>query len=308
MFWQNNFIKPKTMEKIKPLLRKITFVLIFLIGFFIVGDFIKFETNAHEGNIMDNAFSKIVTENIELKKGYVKLEERLELIEKQLDSLNTHNNTLYAEISGVNYDTVDFHKFRNDSANSVFTIYDTIFNNLDRRSLHAAEMLALQLEKLQQTSQWFQNNKNVINYYPTISPIKTIDFICVSSPYGWRSDPITGRNAFHEGLDISANPGTEVYATASGRVVKILYSKYGYGNRLLIRHNYGFETLYAHLGIITVKKGQWVNKGQKIGTVGNTGKSTGPHLHYEIHKNNQPRDPMGYFYTHLTGELLAMSK
>ena len=129
----------------------------------------------------------------------------------------------------------------------------------------------------------------------------------MSSPYGWREHPTEKQVLFHEGIDISANVGSQVFSTAQGRVVKIMYSKYGYGNRILIKHAYGFETLYAHLGVIHVKKGQWVNKNQLIGSVGNTGRSTGPHLHYEIHKNGEPRDPLGYFYTHITDELLAMN-
>jgi murein DD-endopeptidase MepM/ murein hydrolase activator NlpD len=85
-----------------------------------------------------------------------------------------------------------------------------------------------------------------------------------------------------------------------------MYSKYGYGNRVVIKHAYGFETLYAHLDVINVKRGQWVRKNQLIGTVGNTGKSTGAHLHYEIHKNGETRDPLGYFYTSIAEEYLAM--
>jgi len=167
-------------------------------------------------------------------------------------------------------------------------------------------MLATQLIKLQETSQLFKNNKNAILYYPTISPIKTKDFICLSSPYGMRDHPTEKKVLFHEGVDISANVGSPIYSTAQGTVVKVTYSKYGYGNKVVIKHAYGLETLYAHLGDINVKKGQWVKKNQLIGTVGNTGRSTGPHLHYEIHKYNEPRDPLGYFYTHITDELLAM--
>jgi len=97
-------------------------------------------------------------------------------------------------------------------------------------------------------------------------------------------------------VDIAAKKGSPVYATAQGRVSEISYSKYGYGNKIVIRHEYGFETLYAHLSVINVRKGQWIKKNQFIGRVGNTGTSTGNHLHYEIKKYNEPRDPLGYFY------------
>jgi len=153
-------------------------------------------------------------------------------------------------------------------------------------------------------SEEFQNNDNIL-YYPTISPIHTRDFICLSSPYGWRKHPIEKKMLFHEGVDIAANIGSKVYSTAQGRVVKILYSKYGYGNRIVIKHAYGFETLYAHLDVIYVKINQKIKKNQLIGTVGSTGKSTGPHLHYEIRRYNELHNPLKYFYTIISEELLA---
>ena len=181
------------------------------------------------------------------------------------------------------------------------TKFEDYVNSCEKKNLHP------ELNKLQETSHLFKDNKNAILYYPTIAPVKTQDFIYVSSPYGMREHPTLKKELFHEGIDISAYVGSKVYSTAQGRVVKIMYSKYGYGNRILIKHAYGFETLYAHLGQIKVKKGQWVRKNQLIGTVGNTGRSTGSHLHYEIRKNGEPRDPLGYFYTHITDELLAMN-
>ena len=180
-----------------------------------------------------------------------------------------------------------------------------IFKNIDDRTLYAEKLLSTQLNKLQKTSKLFKKNRNAIYYYPTISPIRTADFITISSPFGWRAHPIKKKMLFHEGVDISANVGSPVYSTAKGKVVKILYSKYGYGNRILIKHAYGFETLYAHLNKIYVKRGQWVKKNQLIGTVGNTGLSTAPHLHYEVRKNGVPRDPLGYFFTDITEKLLA---
>jgi murein DD-endopeptidase MepM/ murein hydrolase activator NlpD len=243
-----------------------------------------------------------------LREKYDEIKFRLAEMETQIQEINEYNNTIYSQILGVDFDTTGFHKYKNDSAQLVFSEYKTIFDVVDERSLYAAEMLALQLEKVKKTSNLFKKNKNAIYYYPNISPIKTKDFIYLSSPYGWRKHPVSGEYLFHEGVDISAYVGTPVYSTAQGRVEKIMYSKYGYGNRILIKHAYGFETLYAHLGTILVKRGQWIRKNQLIGTVGNTGTSTGPHLHYEIRKNNEPRDPLGYFYTHVTGELLAMNK
>lgn len=295
------------MKKNQTTVRKFILVAVFVALYFLVGgNLFNTTTSASTGNVISNINGRLMQENDELKKNYAVLEQRLLEMERTVKQIYEEDNQLYAAILGVDFDTLDYHKFRNDSATFVFTKYDSMFSKLNQRSLYASEMLALELKKLEETSTSFKNNKYRMLYYPTISPVKTQDFIYVSSPYGIRQDPISKNPSFHEGLDIAAYVGVPVHVTASGTVVKIMYSKYGYGNRILIKHKYGFETLYAHLDVIKVKEGQWVNKNQVIGTIGNTGKSTGPHLHYEIHKNGQPRDPMGYFYTHLSNELLAM--
>ena len=125
---------------------------------------------------------------------------------------------------------------------------------------------------------------------PTLYPI---DFPYESSSYGWRMDPFLGKRAFHEGIDFSADEGEPIFATAGGIVVRA--KKWGrYGNLITINHGGGLETRYAHLSKILVKKGQIVNKQDLIGLVGNTGRSTGPHLHYEIRLNDHSLDPKQY--------------
>jgi len=250
---------------------------------------------------------ELLNENLELKEEYSELANKLTEMEGLAKEIQEYDNVIYSQILGVDFDTTGFENYRNEDIDFVLKENDNIFAEVDERAWYAAEMLATQLTKLQETSHLFRDNKNAILYYPTIAPVKTQDFIYVSSPYGMREHPTLKKELFHEGIDISAYVGAEVHSTAQGRVEKIMYSKYGYGNRILIKHAYGFETLYAHLGTIKVKKGQWVRKNQLIGTVGNTGRSTGSHLHYEIRKNGEPRDPLGYFYTHMTDELLAMN-
>jgi len=293
------------MKRTKSVIAKVAFIILLMCAIFGVIGGMSAPMNASSNGIGIN--SRLQTENMELKSEMEKMEKKIIEMEAMAMEIRDYNNILYSQMLGVDYDTTDFYRYRNDSAEHVFECYDSMFIEIDDRALYASEMLALELERLQETSPRFKDNKKAILYYPTLSPVKTKDFIYVSSPYGWRQHPIEKKMLFHEGIDISANIGSEVYATAQGRVVAIMYSKYGYGNRVVIKHAYGFETLYAHLGgDIKVKKGQWVNKNQLIATVGNTGRSTGPHLHYEIHKNGEPRDPLGYFYTDITDELLAM--
>ena len=125
---------------------------------------------------------------------------------------------------------------------------------------------------------------------PTLYPV---NLPYQSSSYGWRMDPFLGKRAFHEGVDFSADEGEPIFATAGGIVVKA--KKWGrYGNLITINHGGGLETRYAHLSKILVKKGQIVKKQDLIGLVGNTGRSTGPHLHYEIRLNDHSLDPKQY--------------
>lgn len=112
----------------------------------------------------------------------------------------------------------------------------------------------------------------------------------LTSYFGMRKSPYTGRPKFHEGLDIAANTGTPIHATADGVVARVETSP-GYGKTVIIDHGYGYRTLYAHNSKNLVKRGQKIARGDKIAEVGNTGRSTGPHLHYEIQLNGVPIDP-----------------
>ena len=114
-----------------------------------------------------------------------------------------------------------------------------------------------------------------------------------SSSYGWRIDPFNGNKAFHEGLDFTANTGTPIRAAADG-IVTLAEASGGYGNLVKIDHGSGLETRYGHASKILVKAGERVVKGQEIAEVGNTGRSTGAHLHYEIRLNGNALDPRQY--------------
>lgn len=115
----------------------------------------------------------------------------------------------------------------------------------------------------------------------------------ISSSYGYRIHPITGKRTFHSGVDIAASYGNGVYAYSSGKVVEARYNG-SYGNNIVIDHGNGLKTRYAHLSKISVKVGQRVETGQRIGLVGSSGASTGPHLHFEVIKNGQTKNPLNY--------------
>jgi murein DD-endopeptidase MepM/ murein hydrolase activator NlpD len=149
----------------------------------------------------------------------------------------------------------------------------------------------------------------ILDLYPNISPIKTYDSIRISSKFGWRLNPYNKKTQFHTGVDINMVVGTKIHSTMSGEIEKIEYSKYGYGNYIIIKNSLGFETLYAHLNRISVKKGQQVDKGQLIATLGVSGNATGPNLHYEVHQGGDLKNPLVYFYIDTTNtDLIAKNE
>jgi murein DD-endopeptidase MepM/ murein hydrolase activator NlpD len=133
-------------------------------------------------------------------------------------------------------------------------------------------------------------NQNI----PNISPIKPSELLKKSSGFGMRAHPITKAMKMHNGVDFVAHVGTSVMATADGKIVKIEHKDSGYGNNIIIKHSNGFKTRYAQLQDIKVEIGQKVNQRDLIGTVGSSGTSTGPHLHYEIEFNGNKVDPEYY--------------
>ncbi len=157
-----------------------------------------------------------------------------------------------------------------------------------------------------------RNKEKMLASIPAIQPIRNIQLKRISSYFGYRIDPIYKVKKFHEGIDFSAPKGTPVHVTGDGRVIQVTRSKRGYGNEIKVDHGYGYVTLYAHLSAFKVRKGQKVKRGQVIGLVGNTGKSTAPHLHYEVRKNNHPINPIYYFFNDLTpdeySKMLELSK
>ena len=145
-----------------------------------------------------------------------------------------------------------------------------------------------------------RNKEAMLACIPAIFPLKGTDIKYISSYFGYRPDPIYKITKFHSGMDFSAALGTEAYATGDGTVVEVENGHWGYGNMVTIDHGFGYKTRYAHLQKFAVKKGQKVKRGQLIGYIGNTGKTTGVHLHYEVLKNNQAIDPINFFYNDLT--------
>lgn len=137
---------------------------------------------------------------------------------------------------------------------------------------------------------------------PAIQPVSNEDLTRIASGFGFRIDPIYKTKKMHTGLDFTADTGTPVYATGNGTVVECEVKRWGYGQSVIIDHGFGYRTRYAHLSEFKCKPGDKIVRGQVIGLVGSTGKSTAPHLHYEVEKNGQKINPIHFFHSDISPE------
>jgi hypothetical protein len=137
---------------------------------------------------------------------------------------------------------------------------------------------------------------------PSINPISPADPYWLTSTYGFRKDPFTGRRTAHRGIDLAGPVGLDIHCTGAGEVILAEMNRHGYGKEVVVDHGFGYTSRYAHLHDIHVKEGQKVKRGEVIGTLGSTGRSTGPHLHYEIRKEDRAVNPFYFFYENLTSD------
>lgn len=147
-----------------------------------------------------------------------------------------------------------------------------------------------------------KNKQKMLASIPAIQPVSNKDLSRIASGFGYRIDPIYKTVKFHAGLDFTAPSGTPIYATGDGVVEEASLSDVGYGNHVVVRHGYGYKTLYGHMLRTKVKNGQTIKRGDVLGWVGSTGKSTGPHCHYEVMKNGEKVDPVYFFFNDLSPE------
>lgn len=161
--------------------------------------------------------------------------------------------------------------------------------------------LYVQSNSFDEIVQMYRGKDEMYKCIPAIQPVANKNLKQMASGYGNRIDPIYGTVRYHAGMDFSAAVGTDIYATGDGTVEDAGWES-GYGNCVVINHGYGYKTRYAHMSRIGVRRGEKVIRGQVIGAVGNTGKSTGPHLHYEVIVKGRTVNPVNYYYMDLTPE------
>lgn len=246
------------------------------------------------------------TQNETLKDKYADLKETLRSVEQQMQELEKRDNNVYRAIFEANPipDSARAKEIENEKEvaiveglkdNELVNSIVTTLNNLGRR-IRSQQTSFDEIQKL------VANKEQLLARTPAIQPVSNKDLTRVASGFGYRIDPIYKTAKMHAGIDFTAPQGTPIYATADGTVKTAGNTGNGYGNHVIINHGYGYETLYGHMVRVKARNGQAVKRGEVIGWVGSTGKSTGPHLHYEVHKYGSKIDPIYFFYNDLTPE------
>jgi murein DD-endopeptidase MepM/ murein hydrolase activator NlpD len=249
---------------------------------------------------------RLKQENENLKYAYRVLEAQVGELEDRMASLETRDNEVYRsffESQPVPDSTraktleqlADLKKIAGLTENQLISSVGNALIRLHNRMLFQQNSFTKILELV-------DKKEDLLAAIPAIQPVSNTQLERVASGFGYRIDPIYKIPKMHAGLDFTASTGTPIYATADGVVIEAGMSTGGYGNHVVINHGFGYETLYAHMVRIKAKRGQKLKRGEVIGWVGSTGKSTGPHLHYEVHKNGTPVDPVYFFYNDLTPE------
>jgi murein DD-endopeptidase MepM/ murein hydrolase activator NlpD len=164
-----------------------------------------------------------------------------------------------------------------------------------------AAVIGIQSNSLNDLMNIAIEKQRYLAHIPSLQPISPSDKYWLTSTFGLRFDPFTKGRRFHQGIDLAGQTGLKIYATGEGKITLAQKDK-GYGNEIVIDHGYDFKTRYAHLHKMHVKKGDVVKRGQLIGELGSTGRSTGPHLHYEVLYKSKAVNPLYYFYENLSPE------
>jgi len=245
-------------------------------------------------------------ENERLQDKYHQLNDQVKAAQEQMSELVKRDNEVYRAIFEANPlpDSARARALAQEqeiarvenmrSADLVNSIINSL-NNL-------GHYITAQKHSYTEIDNLLKNKEQLLRCTPAIQPVSNKDLTRVASGFGYRIDPIYKTVKLHAGLDFAAPQGTPIYATANGTVTVAGNTGNGYGNHVVINHGYGYETLYGHMVKVKARAGQQIKRGEVIGYVGSTGKSTGPHCHYEVHKNGQKIDPVYFFYNDLSPE------
>jgi murein DD-endopeptidase MepM/ murein hydrolase activator NlpD len=241
-----------------------------------------------------------------MKENYDVLNNKVQALQQEMASLENRDNQVYRSIFEANPLPDSARAKLTEQKKEVEKVEamneDKLGNELAKTLNNLSARVAYQFDSYNDIEKLIKNQGEKLASIPAIQPVSNRDLDRIASGFGMRIDPVYGTPKMHKGLDFTAPQGTPIYATGNGTVIEASFSAGGFGNHVIINHGYGYETLYGHMVRMKVREGQKVKRGELIGWVGSTGKSTGPHCHYEVHVNDVEVDPVYFFYNDLTPE------
>ena len=241
-----------------------------------------------------------------LKENYTEINTKVKSLQEQMAALEKRDNEVYRSIFDAN-PLPDSARAKlieqKKELDKVGKMDDnTLENDIAKQLNNIMARVTYQFQSYDAIAKLIKNQDVKLASIPAIQPVSNKQLNRIASGFGMRIDPVYGTPKMHKGLDFTASQGTPIYATGNGTVKSSGFSESGFGNHVIIDHGYGYETLYGHMVRVKVRNGQRVKRGEVIGWVGSTGKSTGPHCHYEVHINGEPVDPVYFFYNDLNAE------
>jgi murein DD-endopeptidase MepM/ murein hydrolase activator NlpD len=298
-YYNTNTLRYEKLET--PLRIKVLRIFGFLAAAFVTAVFISIIAFKFVGSPNERLLG---IQNERLKDKYKELNETLKNLQQQMTELEKRDNTVYRSIFEANPIPDSARAKKLEESKEIATVENmedkellnsivSTLNNLSSR-VKAQSVSYNEIDKL------VNNKELLLSHTPAIQPVSNKDLNRLASGFGHRIDPIYKTVKMHAGLDFAAPQGTPIYATADGTVITAGNTNNGYGNHVVINHSYGYETLYGHMVRVKARVGEAVKRGEVIGWVGSTGKSTGPHCHYEVHKNGQKINPVYFFYNDLS--------
>ena len=239
-----------------------------------------------------------------MKLRYSILNKKMEQIDEVLESIEERDNNIYRAYFNTSPIPTEQRKAGFGGVNRYkelegFNNSDLVINTSKKVDVISKE-LAIQSKSLDEILALAKQKNKLLAAIPAIQPVKNEQLKRMASGFGYRSDPFTKARKMHQGMDFTSPTGTPIFATGDGIVKRADNTASGYGNHIVIQHGYGYETLYGHLSKYKCKAGQRVKRGDIIGYVGSTGRSEAPHLHYEVHKDGKPVNPINFYYGNIS--------
>lgn len=303
-------INPETLRYERVTLSKrqrMVYSTVFVLGLLVLSVFLR---NSYEKHFVTPRQVIYEHENEVLRASYVALNNTLHGVEGELSELRERDDHVYRSILSLDPVASTIREAGIGGSPTYTTLNGVrnphVMHNVDARMTQISNKLKMQSSSLANVYNEAVNTQAFLACRPSINPISPADPTWMTSNYGYRNDPFTGRRVPHHGIDLAGPYGLDIHCTGDGVVKVARVSRYGYGKEVIVDHGFGYTTRYAHLQDIHVEVGQELKRGQVLGTMGNTGRSTGPHLHYEVMKDKRPVNPMYFFFENLDANEYAL--